>query len=210
MKGRMNITIIGLGGIGSPLALYLGRMCPDAHFALVDHDIWEERNAVRCPLTREGWNKASHMAHELEEMGVGATSYPEKFPCEILQFPSLIVACTDNLSSRRAAYYRAKEFNSTYVYAGNTAHVATAWLNGPGDFDSPRDPKTWFKGWEDPDEPVAPSCTAPTRVEQTAACNLMAASLAVWLIDQNVKVGKSAPWKITADGGNGVITTWRD
>lgn len=213
----MTIWIIGLGGIGSPLSLYLGRTYPESSFVLIDNDIWDDGNAARCPLTRVGWAKADCAALALTKMGVNAmgimAKYPgnlELVPIDMLR-PDMIVACTDNLSSRRAAFHQCCESGAMFVYAGNTAHVADAWVyRHVDDGSTPRCPTTWFAGWEDPDEVKAPSCTAHKVVEQTATCNLVAAATALWLIEMNVKYRTKAPWRVTTDGGNGIKTHWRD
>lgn len=209
----MKICLAGCGGIGRLLAPPLARMYPTAEWALYDNDSFEEHNCGRQCFPREhlGWNKAISLAIFLRKLGVMlAVDHPEGVNAEFAEEADLFVGATDNIQSRRVLFAQAENKGGQFLYVGNENDQAEAFLWSSLGSDtvagSKRYPPTWFPDWnaEDDFHMQGRSCMAPETAPQTAAANMMAASLGIWLLDLNHR--NIPAWRMIA-GPDGTITT---
>ena len=211
----MKICLAGCGGIGRLLAPPLARMYPEAEWALYDNDFFEEHNCGRQCFPREhiGWNKAVSLAVFLRKLGVMlAIDHPEGVNDEFAEEADLFVGATDNIQSRRTLAKRAAVTSSRFLYVGNEVDQAEAfiWAHNHDAFlsniVSNRSPAVWFPNWDAEDDfhMQGRSCMTPEAAPQTAAANMMAASLGIWLLDLNQR--NVPAWRMIA-GPDGTITT---
>lgn len=104
------VLIVGLGGLGCPVALYLAA-AGVGELSLCDPDVIEKSNLQRQVLYRDsdaGQLKVIAAERELLALnpGIQVNKYPDRFSVEWLENIdeeySAIVDCTDNLSARQA------------------------------------------------------------------------------------------------------------
>jgi molybdopterin-synthase adenylyltransferase len=102
--------IIGAGGLGSPVALYLGS-AGVGHITLVDADVVDTTNLQRQiahNLARVGVNKAQSAADSIAAINpdVQVTVIPERADAarldELVAKANIVLDCTDNFTTRHA------------------------------------------------------------------------------------------------------------
>lgn len=105
---QAQVLIIGMGGLGSPVALYLAA-AGIGKLTLVDHDQLDLTNLQRQILYRTGQvnkNKSQCAANNLAELNphVELQSLPEKLDStnidKLVSAADVVVDCTDNLDTR--------------------------------------------------------------------------------------------------------------
>lgn len=126
---QINITIIGLGGVGSIL---VGRLCRFLNFSqefapsilLVDGDIYEPKNLERQEFTSIGENKAEAKAFELStkfsriEFDVFDSYVNEGNVNNVIKEGTVVFICVDNHKSRRIINNYCKTLNDVTVISG--------------------------------------------------------------------------------------------
>ena len=124
----LNITIIGLGGVGSILSERLCRFLNyatdmSANIILVDGDTYEHKNYMRQEFTRLG-NKADIKAGELEIKfsDILFTSYEayinEANISDIIKDDTIVFLCVDNHKSRMIVSNYCKELENVILISG--------------------------------------------------------------------------------------------
>lgn len=96
------VALIGVGTIGSHLALTLARM--QVPFTMYDHDTIEEHNLATQAYTRLdiGRHKVDAIKSECEKIGAeGVDAIPEMYSFREVDRYSLIVSCVDSIDARR-------------------------------------------------------------------------------------------------------------
>lgn len=126
---QIDITIIGLGGVGSIL---VGRLCRFLNFSqeldpsilLVDGDIYEPKNLERQEFTTIGENKAEAKAFELStkfsriEFDVFDSYINEGNVNSVIKEGTVVFICVDNHKSRRIINNYCKTLNDITVISG--------------------------------------------------------------------------------------------
>jgi molybdopterin/thiamine biosynthesis adenylyltransferase len=125
----MNITIVGLGGIGSILANTISRFLNSKesfkpiNINLVDGDDYEQKNTSRQEFYNFG-NKANVKSRELSSKfhNINYKDYPmfldENNISEVIHENSIIFVSVDNHKTRRLVSYYAKKLNAIIVISG--------------------------------------------------------------------------------------------
>ncbi|MHC1569654.1 MAG: ThiF family adenylyltransferase [Candidatus Syntropharchaeales archaeon] len=97
-----NFAVVGCGGVGSWVALFLGMAVPDCHLYLFDHDVVEDSNLARTPfkLSHIGQKKVVALAELLAERRLSCTITPYAEKVEDLSEYSLppdtvVIDCRD-------------------------------------------------------------------------------------------------------------------
>lgn len=187
----MDVTIIGLGGVGSVIALRMGL---HHRLNLIDFDTYETRNSFRQPLAylMEGENKAKAHKLHLEQLcdgDVAIEAIQKKITMEE-QTPlcDLIIAAVDNNAARNCARHWAIKTKTPLIIAANETEDAEASILFPEWEKTPLDPWiTWPELWDESTPETKPlSCTDPKIAEvaeQTPNANFMAAAGAIWLAE---------------------------
>jgi molybdopterin-synthase adenylyltransferase len=107
---KSHALIIGAGGLGSPVALYLGS-AGVGHITLVDADVVDTTNLQRQiahNLARVGVNKAQSAADSIAAINpdVQVTVIPERADAALLDRlvaqNDVVIDCTDNFTTRHA------------------------------------------------------------------------------------------------------------
>ncbi len=137
------VLIVGLGGLGSPLAVYL-TTSGIGKLGLVDHDHVDLSNLHRQILYTEsdiGQSKAQCAQHTLQQLNSYCTiqSYSQKITADtveaILNDYDIIADCTDNFATRYLINQSVAQLNKTLVTAAVNqfeGHVAVFPKNARG------------------------------------------------------------------------------
>lgn len=121
--GQAHVMIIGLGGLGSPLAMYLATSGV-GHLSLVDFDVVELSNLQRQIIhdtVNIGELKVESAKQRLEKLNpdIRISTYAQKLTAEALKKflidVDILVDCSDNFSTRYALNDLAKEKNIPLV-----------------------------------------------------------------------------------------------
>jgi molybdopterin/thiamine biosynthesis adenylyltransferase len=146
---QQTVAIIGAGGIGSWLALYLG-MAGINCLHLYDPDNVEEHNLNRLPVPPEavGQNKAQAVRTEVLRLNPEITCYAHPIewsePSADRAEPDYLVCCTDNLKSRKAVHAYAQKEGLHYLELGADGNHAT--LTGtPPDWSTPEEQNPGYR-----------------------------------------------------------------
>jgi hypothetical protein len=134
---NQKVAVIGCGGIGSWISLYLGLAGVRA-IDIYDSDIISENNLNRFPLgpDKVGVNKAVAMAEHIQSLRQGVTVIPrQNFDPSLhaikLGGYSWVIVTTDSLKSRRMVYEEVVKAGKDsgrwigYIEAGADGHHAT-------------------------------------------------------------------------------------
>ena len=190
----MHITIIGLGGVGSVLAMRLGYHY-DTH--LIDFDRFENANAFRQPLSilYPDENKARAHASYLKDLNCHKIKEPTTTVSEDkidkdskLPITDIIICCVDNNAARNAIRSIALATKTPLIIAANESLDGEASMLMPEWAGTELDPwVTWPQLWDESEPEERPlHCTDPRIVldaPQTPIANFMAAALALWLAE---------------------------
>ena len=104
------VLVVGLGGLGSPAAMYLATSGVGT-LLLADADHVELSNLPRQPLhdeSRIGWSKAVSAAHAIRALNAGVTVEPIERRLDADNLPGfigrvdIVLDCSDNLATRHA------------------------------------------------------------------------------------------------------------
>lgn len=104
--GRAHALVVGAGGLGSPVVLYLAG-AGVGRIDVCDPDVVDETNLHRQVLYTDadvGQSKAAHAARRVRAMGLASAAYPVLFQeLEKLDLrPDVILDCTDRFRSHDA------------------------------------------------------------------------------------------------------------
>ena len=131
MPGKVDITLIGIGGIGCALAPFLARYLQaerqltreEVRITLVDGDAFESKNAVRQSFETLGNKakvKASELARGFPDLSfravpefVTATNLPH-----LIKTGNLVFLAVDNHATRRAVSRRCEELSEVVLISG--------------------------------------------------------------------------------------------
>jgi molybdopterin/thiamine biosynthesis adenylyltransferase len=102
---QARVLIVGLGGLGCPVALYLAA-AGVGHLSLCDPDVVELSNLQRQILYREtdcDQHKVVCAERELRALNphIGVSSYATEITDELIGNQDIVVDCTDNLAARQ-------------------------------------------------------------------------------------------------------------
>ena len=102
---QARVLIVGLGGLGCPVALYLAA-AGVGHLSLCDPDMVELSNLQRQILYREtdcDQHKVVCAERELRALNphIGVSSYATEITDELIGNQDIVVDCTDNLAARQ-------------------------------------------------------------------------------------------------------------
>jgi molybdopterin/thiamine biosynthesis adenylyltransferase len=102
---QARVLIVGLGGLGCPVALYLAA-AGVGHLSLCDPDVVELSNLQRQILYREtdcDQHKVECAERELRALNphIGVSSYATEITDELIGNQDIVVDCTDNLAARQ-------------------------------------------------------------------------------------------------------------
>ena len=102
---QARVLIVGLGGLGCPVALYLAA-AGVGHLSLCDPDMVELSNLQRQILYREtdcDQHKVECAERELRALNphIGVSSYATEITDELIGNQDIVVDCTDNLAARQ-------------------------------------------------------------------------------------------------------------
>jgi molybdopterin-synthase adenylyltransferase len=136
-----SVLVVGLGGLGSPAAMYLATSGV-GRLLLADADRVESSNLPRQPLhdeSRIGWNKAFSAAAALRALNAGAAVEPFALRLDagllspLLARVDVVLDCSDNLATRHAV-------NAACVAAGKAlvSGAALGWEGQLSVFDPTR------------------------------------------------------------------------
>lgn len=173
---RLNtILLIGCGGVGAPMAIFLANICQHLH--IIDHDIYERHNMHRQPLAKGavGQHKVECLKKALEPWSnAEITAHPVKFEktsTDLLDFikPDLIVVCVDNHEAREAIWQHRENYD--ILWAANEIWDPQAGISLK---ENPWNPLEAFKPAETTEDPICG--------QQTVHANAAAAALGVFLL----------------------------
>lgn len=128
LQGR-SLKLIGLGGIGSPvaqaLAQFLGASASPGHVLyLVDGDVYEEKNRARVAF-QGGGNKAISKAHELTlTCGSAVTIIPvpryvtSRTVHRVIEDRDVVLLAVDNHATRRVVSNRCRRLRDVLLISG--------------------------------------------------------------------------------------------
>ncbi|MBI2902733.1 MAG: ThiF family adenylyltransferase [Candidatus Methylomirabilis oxyfera] len=131
MPGKVDITLIGIGGIGCALAPFLARYLQaerqltreEVRITLVDGDAFESKNAVRQSFETLG-NKAKVKASELARSfpDLSFRAVPEFVTAanlpHLIKTGNLVFLAVDNHATRRAVSRRCEELSEVVLISG--------------------------------------------------------------------------------------------
>ncbi len=127
-KLRFPITVIGAGGIGSPLVIALTKMgCSDV--TVIDFDSLEEHNLPNqlYPIAEVGQAKVEALANTVSLFSENTIAIrAERFENQPLS--GVVICCVDNMATRQAVWQKVKLNLSVPLYidarmAGEVAQV---------------------------------------------------------------------------------------
>lgn len=176
MRKYGTILLIGAGGVGAPLSVFLGNVCNK--LVVMDHDIYEQHNMSRQPIAKGnvGMPKVECLRQAIEPMVAAEVETIEnKFTEEdgreyILKIdPDLIVIAVDNDEARKAIWpYRER---CDILWAANEVWDPQCGLSLK---ESPWNPLECFKPAETTEHPICG--------QQSIHANCAAASMAAFLL----------------------------
>lgn len=188
------ITIVGCGAIGRPLALLLAQFLPAPRFRLIDPDTVEEAN-----LGTQGW-----APHDIGEDKVYALSnaildvnpnayvkiHTTRASAEQLQSSSALFMCVDDMDVRKAIV---SDTDAPFIVDTRmAAEVAVVW---PIHNATTRD--LWLHHWFSQDEAESLPCTA----RSTNYSASLAATLAMACFSQYLRGDEPRRYEITLSSG---------
>ncbi len=137
IRQDQHVAVIGCGGIGSWISLYLG-LAGVNNIDIYDSDVISENNLNRFPLgpSSVGLNKAEAMAIHIQSLRQGVNVTPrQNFEPDIhsnkLRQYNWVIVSTDSLKSRRMIYdevvkaSRENSYHIGYIECGADGHHAT-------------------------------------------------------------------------------------
>ena len=186
------IAIIGLGGIGSRIALELGSQ--GYNLDLYDFDTYETRNRERQPLAHryaEGTPKAdAHQSYLTEFFPGKFVSYPEGIKPGDRICADLIICAVDTSTGRNAIRQITIDSHTPFLTVANETDDGETCLMLPEWIGTPLDPWITWPTLADPDPPVKHvSCTDTAHIElnpQTPNTNQLMAATASWLANKSL------------------------
>lgn len=145
IRQQQKVAVIGCGGIGSWIALYLG-LAGVKRIDIYDSDIISESNLNRFPLGKDkiGINKAVAMTEHIQSLRDGVEVTPRgNFDPDLhgdkLRGYNWVVVTTDSLKSRRMVYEKVVAAGKAegkwigYIECGADGHHATVTFS-PAEF----------------------------------------------------------------------------
>ena len=134
------IHIIGCGGVGSWIALWLGKALPEAIFHLWDGDYVDGSNLHRTPynVNHVGHPKTHALLALLMEAGRNNRPWTHgpwtEGLAQLIEAGSIVVAAIDSMAVRRTIYAHAQKVGATYWDVGAEESGCNV-SDSPADFD---------------------------------------------------------------------------
>lgn len=176
MRKYGTIMLIGAGGVGVPLSIFLGNVCET--LVIVDHDVYEQHNMSRQPIAKGnvGMSKVNCIERAITSIvSAQVAGIEEKFTTdngdELFDHfkPDLICIAVDNDEARKAIWpYRDR---CDILWAANEVWDPQCGLSLK---EKPWNPMDCFKAAETVEHPICG--------QQSIHANCAAASMAAYLL----------------------------
>jgi len=131
-KKRLNIKVIGLGGLGSwllaPLCHFLSFAHPGSNVTLIDGDAYEDKNRDRQVFTKFG-NKAAVTYERVQKQypgllfGSRADYVHEENVVSLIRDGDIVMLGVDNHASRRLISDRCVELDNVILISGGNEYT---------------------------------------------------------------------------------------
>lgn len=163
--GAIDVTMIGVGGLGSPTAMALAKM-GIKNFTIYDHDVVDEHNVPNQMYTLHdiGKPKVDAISNVISSMGGDADGRQEKFESQVLN--GIVIVTVDNMEGRRAVWDSIKWSPSIplLIDARMGAEVGRIFAVNPADLD---DIRYYENTLYSDEEAVELPCTAQSIIYNT-------------------------------------------